>query len=96
MKTLVRFVIRGYQILVSPLLHAVGGAGCGCRFHPSCSKYCLEAVEAHGVWRGGFLGLKRLSRCHPWGGQGLDPVPGILKGGRSPHLVVQESREIRN
>ena len=62
-------MVRAYQVLLSPL---VGGA---CRFHPSCSHYAAEAVTRHGAARGGWLGLRRLARCHPFGGHGLDPVP---------------------
>jgi uncharacterized protein len=70
-----RVLIRLYQCTLSPVLTLLGGPGSGCRFQPTCSAYFLEAVEAHGVFRGGWLGLKRLSRCHPWGGSGHDPVP---------------------
>jgi hypothetical protein len=72
---LLRILIRAYQLTLSPLLGALGGPNHGCRFHPTCSAYFLEAVERHGVWRGGWLGVKRLARCQPWGGQGNDPVP---------------------
>jgi hypothetical protein len=72
---LFRICIRAYQWTLSPLLSALGGPGNGCRFHPTCSVYFLEAVECHGTLRGGWLGLKRLARCQPWGGQGEDPVP---------------------
>jgi putative membrane protein insertion efficiency factor len=75
MKFIVRLLIRLYQWTVSPFLVWLCGPGCGCRFEPTCSHYFLEAVETHGVVRGGWLGLKRLSRCHPWGGCGCDPVP---------------------
>jgi len=71
----VRFFIRGYQWLISPVLAWLVGPGGGCRYEPSCSRYFLEAVEMHGVCRGGWLGLKRLGRCQPWGGKGFDPVP---------------------
>ena len=71
----IRILIRGYQYLVSPLLRALCGPGSGCRFEPSCSQYFLEATQTHGIVRGTWLGLKRLGRCHPWGGQGADPVP---------------------
>jgi len=49
--------------------------GSGCRFTPTCSEYALEAVEKHGMLSGTLLALKRVSRCHPWGGSGYDPVP---------------------
>jgi putative membrane protein insertion efficiency factor len=62
-------VLRGYKVLLSPLFTGA------CRFHPSCSNYMAEAIRVHGVVRGGWLGLVRLSRCHPWGSSGHDPVP---------------------
>ncbi len=46
-----------------------------CRYVPSCSSYAMEAIETHGAARGGWLAVRRLSRCHPWGGHGFDPVP---------------------
>ena len=61
--------LRAYKLLLSPLF---AGA---CRFTPSCSDYMAEAVRAHGVLRGTWLGLRRLSRCRPFGGHGFDPVP---------------------
>lgn len=62
-------LIRGYQFVISPLLTP------SCRFYPSCSHYALEAVGRLGAVRGGWLALRRLSRCHPWGAAGVDPVP---------------------
>lgn len=62
-------MIRAYQRLISPLL------GPRCRFHPSCSQYALEAIERFGFWHGTWLGLRRLSRCHPLNPGGEDPVP---------------------
>ena len=79
MKSAVVFLIRLYRWTLGPLLHFVGGPGSGCRFEPSCSQYCLEAVQQHGALRGLWLGLKRIARCHPWGGQGYDPVPKTYK-----------------
>ena len=64
-----RGAVRGYQLLVSPLLPPA------CRYLPTCSEYAVEAIERHGAWRGIVLALGRLARCHPWGGSGYDPVP---------------------
>ena len=75
MLTLVRFFIRAYQCTLSPILSAIGGPGSGCRFEPTCSAYFLQAIETHGIIAGSWLGLRRLARCHPWGGHGHDPVP---------------------
>jgi hypothetical protein len=75
MKTLIRWLIRGYQRWISPTLHALAGPGSGCRYDPTCSHYFLGAVETHGVLKGSWLGLRRIARCHPWGGEGHDPVP---------------------
>jgi putative membrane protein insertion efficiency factor len=75
MTALVKLCIRAYQVLLSPVLRVLGGPACGCRFYPSCSNYCLEAIEKHGLGGGISLGARRLARCHPWGGSGFDPVP---------------------
>lgn len=61
--------IKAYRFLISPLL------GAQCRFAPSCSAYALEALQTHGACRGGWIALRRICRCHPWGGCGYDPVP---------------------
>lgn len=61
--------IHAYRWLISPWL------GRNCRFAPSCSEYALEALRAHGAFRGAWLAARRVSRCHPWGGSGYDPVP---------------------
>jgi len=66
---LMRGLIRAYQLLISPWL------GPRCRFYPSCSTYALEALEQHGLARGGILALRRLARCHPGCAGGYDPVP---------------------
>lgn len=68
-------VVRLYRGVVSPLLPVFFGPGPHCRFEPSCSAYAEEALRRHGAWRGGMLSLRRLARCHPWGGCGCDPVP---------------------
>ncbi|POY35408.1 membrane protein insertion efficiency factor YidD [Solitalea longa] len=62
-------LIRIYQYAISPLL------GQNCRFTPTCSQYGVEAIKKHGPWKGGLLTVKRIGRCHPWGGHGHDPVP---------------------
>ena len=67
--------VRGYQLAVSPALHALAGPGAGCRFSPTCSHYALEALALHGPVRGTFLATRRVLRCHPWGASGADPVP---------------------
>lgn len=63
-------IIRGYQIAISPLL------GSNCRFYPSCSQYAITALEKHGILRGSWLAIRRISRCHPWSQGGFDYVPG--------------------
>lgn len=75
MRGLIRIFIRIYQFTLSPILAGLGGSGC--RFQPTCSEYLLQAVETHGAWNGSWLGIKRIGRCHPWGGGGHDPVPEI-------------------
>lgn len=74
-----KFVLLGliavYRFLVKPALQFIAGPGGSCRFTPTCSRYCEEAIRVHGAWKGGFLGVRRICRCHPWGGQGYDPVP---------------------
>ena len=62
-------LVRFYRYAISPLL------GANCRYQPTCSVYAEEALRRHGVLRGGWLALKRISRCNPWGGSGYDPVP---------------------
>lgn len=77
MTWLIRILIRFYQKCLNPILKAIGGPATGCRFQPTCSHYFLEAVECHGPWRGSWLGICRIFRCHPWGGCGYDPVPPV-------------------
>lgn len=62
--------VKAYRTVLSPLL------GPACRFYPTCSDYALQALQRHGAAKGLWLALGRISRCHPWGGSGLDPVPG--------------------
>jgi putative membrane protein insertion efficiency factor len=58
-----------YRHFISPLTPA------SCRFQPTCSAYAAQAVQKFGPWRGGWLAVRRIGRCHPWGGHGYDPVP---------------------
>jgi len=64
------WVVRGYQLLLRPLLPAA------CRFEPGCSEYAREALSGHGIIRGGWLTLRRIARCHPFHPGGYDPPPG--------------------
>lgn len=69
MQSLLLFLIRGYRLVLSPWL------GNQCRFYPSCSAYAEEAVRTHGAWKGSYLTIARLGKCHPWHLGGHDPVP---------------------
>ena len=69
LKQIIQRLIKAYHLMISPWL------GARCRFVPSCSEYAHQAIEIHGVAKGGLLGLKRLCKCHPWGHSGHDPVP---------------------
>src|SRR5205085_8496463 len=72
---ILRFGVQCYRWLISPAKVFLFGAAGRCRFTPTCSVYTLEAVERHGAVAGTWLGIKRVCRCHPWGGCGYDPVP---------------------
>lgn len=63
------FLIKIYQFLISPII------GKNCRFNPTCSNYALEALKKHGLILGIYYSIIRISKCHPWGGSGHDPVP---------------------
>ncbi|AGA78558.1 membrane protein insertion efficiency factor YidD [Echinicola vietnamensis] len=73
MKTILRkiaiFPVLFYQYLISPMFPGT------CRYTPTCSQYTKEAILKHGIIKGGWLGIKRIASCHPWGGHGHDPVP---------------------
>lgn len=69
LKFIFLLLIRAYQLLLSPML------GASCRFTPTCSQYAMEAIRKYGALKGGWLAVKRIARCHPWGGHGHDPVP---------------------
>ena len=69
MKKLLLLIVRGYQLLLRPVLPPA------CRFSPSCSQYSLEAINKYGALKGGWLSIKRIIRCNPWNPGGYDPVP---------------------
>ena len=71
-------LLRGYKLVISPLL------GQRCRFYPSCSEYTMQAVDRFGVIRGGWLGARRIGRCHPLHPGGMDPVPETWPDKRTP------------
>ncbi len=70
MQKILILLIKGYRAVLSPIM------GNQCRFYPTCSCYTEEAIRQHGALRGSWLGLRRISRCHPWHEGGIDPVPG--------------------
>ena len=72
-RRMIVLLLRGYQIVLSPLF------GDCCRFHPSCSAYCIEALNTHGCIKGLWLGFLRVGKCHPFHPGGVDPVP-LAKG----------------
>ena len=76
--SILRLMVRGYQLLLSPILPM------SCRYYPSCSRYAAEALERHGAFAGTALAVGRLLRCHPWSGHGIDPVPERLAGHWTP------------
>ncbi len=67
-------LIRIYRAVLSPWLPAT------CRYHPTCSAYAMTALHRFGLWRGGWLAVRRIARCHPWRPGGFDPVPDTLTG----------------
>ena len=81
MRLLLIALIRLYQLVLSPLLPP------SCRFYPSCSQYAVDAIRSQGALRGGWLAVKRICRCHPWGDCGHDPAP--EKEFRVPHSELR-------
>ncbi|WP_333712061.1 membrane protein insertion efficiency factor YidD [Yoonia sp.] len=69
MAYIVSLPVRAYRVVLSPWV------GHGCRYQPTCSAYSLEALEKHGAIKGTYLTIRRIMRCHPWGGSGIDNVP---------------------
>lgn len=84
-RSVVLWGIHLYRWILSPAKYVLFGPMSGCRYYPSCSAYALESIERHGVARGGWLTVRRLCRCHPWGGEGLDPVPVCARATRNRH-----------
>ncbi|HCC21142.1 MAG TPA: membrane protein insertion efficiency factor YidD [Verrucomicrobiales bacterium] len=74
LSTLIYCGIRFYQKFLNPILKVVS-PNSGCRYHPTCSNYFIQAVRIHGPFHGSWLGARRILRCHPWSGCGDDPVP---------------------
>lgn len=88
--TILRGAIRFYQLFISPLTPGY------CRYWPSCSAYGMTAIARHGPVRGSWLTLRRILRCHPWGGWGFDPVPDVhrdCRHGASPAAPVPPYRQ---
>lgn len=69
-------IVRGYQLFLSPVI------GSSCRFQPTCSHYAIEALRTHGAFKGSWLAIRRVGRCHPWNPGGYDPVPPGRSGKR--------------
>jgi uncharacterized protein len=79
--------IRAYRFFLSPFF------GQHCRFHPTCSAYAIEAIEVHGIWRGGWLAIRRVTRCHPLNEGGVDWVPSRADE-RQVHQSSRPGREV--
>lgn len=85
LKSILIGLVRFYQIAISPLFPP------SCRYTPTCSQYTLEAIKIHGAFRGTWLGIKRISSCHPFGGSGYDPVP--PKNSKKKLNLIEEKTE---
>ena len=82
------FLAQLYRWTLSPLKTTFLGPAARCRFHPSCSQYAIESWRIHGGFHGSIFALRRILRCHPWGGSGYDPVP--------EKLTTSEARKIKS
>jgi putative membrane protein insertion efficiency factor len=76
-----------YKNLLSPLLHGISGSPTACRFQPSCSEYAVAAIAHHGIFRGTWLAVRRIAKCHPFHRPEFDPVPGTW----SPALAIKQT-----
>ncbi len=83
-KKLCILLVKGYQLFISPFL------GNNCRFYPSCSQYMIQAIEEFGAIKGIYLGVKRLSKCHPWHEGGIDPVPSCQHKEKKKQSTLEE------
>lgn len=90
MKLVLKALIHGYRLLISPLLPAT------CRYTPTCSSYALEAIERFGPLRGSWMAIKRIVRCNPWHPGGYDPVPLIPMVGKTDLRELLRSNELSN
>lgn len=81
-------LLRGYQLGISPFL------GTNCRFYPSCSEYAVEAISQYGAWKGAYLAVNRLCRCHPFSQGGIDPVPASLKVSNQSSISATRSQRV--
>jgi hypothetical protein len=86
MTKILQGLIKLYHVTISPLI------GSRCRFVPTCSEYASQALEQYGVFKGGWLAVKRICRCHPWGGDGFDPVPDKNQERQKNTKVVKAKR----
>ena len=82
-------LVQIYRVAVSPLL------GANCRYQPTCSEYAIEALRTHGAFRGTRLAVKRIMKCHPWGGSGYDPVPSPREKEKTDRLDAAGTDEPR-
>jgi putative membrane protein insertion efficiency factor len=81
-------IVRLYQVAISPWTPPA------CRFMPTCSAYAIGAIERHGALRGSWMALRRIGRCHPFGGQGYDPVPGQHDAAASTERAIEPDRAV--
>jgi putative membrane protein insertion efficiency factor len=86
------FGVRAYQWTLSPALRFVFGPHSGCRYTPTCSDYALDAIRIHGALCGGWMAIKRIGRCHPWGRCGPDPVPARYLKSQISNLKFDSTR----